>query len=249
MSTPFSAWPYPRWIAHRGAGRLAPENTLAAFQRGAKYGYRMFECDVKLSADGVPFLLHDSTLERTTNGRGTAGQQPWAELAALDAGSWYSSSFAGERLPSLAQIAAACLTHGWLLNIEIKPTPGSETLTGTVVANAAATLWANASIPPLLSSFQPLALQAARAEQPHLPRGLLLDTLPANWLQTAQQLGCSAVICQHQLWNAATVAQARSAGLKMLSYTVNDTASVQRLLALGTDGLITDQVDEFQPDP
>ena len=61
------AWPYPRWIAHRGAGKLAPENTLAAFRQGAQHGYRMFECDVKLSVDGVPFLLHDATLGRTTN--------------------------------------------------------------------------------------------------------------------------------------------------------------------------------------
>lgn len=68
-----SSWPYPHWIAHRGAGKLAPENTLAAFRLGAQHGYRMFECDAKLSADGVPFLLHDATLERTTNGRGTAG--------------------------------------------------------------------------------------------------------------------------------------------------------------------------------
>ena len=247
MSAQFSAWPYPRWIAHRGAGKLAPENTLAAFQRGASHGYRMFECDVKLSADGVPFLLHDSTLERTTNGSGTAGHQPWVELAALDAGSWHSSAFAGERLPSLAQIAGACLASGWLLNIEIKPTPGSETLTGTVVANAAATLWAEAAAPPLLSSFQPLALQAAQAAQPHLPRGLLLDTLPEDWLQTAQRLACSAVICQHRLWTPVTVAQAWSAGLKTLSYTVNDIASAQRLQSLGLDGLITDRVDDFAP--
>ncbi|HQC99297.1 MAG TPA: glycerophosphodiester phosphodiesterase family protein, partial [Aquabacterium sp.] len=67
-----SPWPYPFWIAHRGAGRLAPENTLAAFRLGARHGYRMFECDAKLSADGVVFLLHDSTLERTTSGQGTA---------------------------------------------------------------------------------------------------------------------------------------------------------------------------------
>ena len=60
-------WPYPRWIAHRGAGKLAPENTLAALRLGASHGWRMFECDVKLSADGEPFLLHDATLQRTTN--------------------------------------------------------------------------------------------------------------------------------------------------------------------------------------
>ena len=82
LSTP---WPYPRWVAHRGAGKLAPENTLAAFRLGAAHGYRAFECDVKLSADDLPFLLHDATLERTTDGSGTAGDQPWAALCQRDA--------------------------------------------------------------------------------------------------------------------------------------------------------------------
>ena len=71
MQTMENPWPYPRWIAHRGAGKLAPENTMSAFRLGAQYGYRMFECDAKLSADGVLFLLHDATLQRTTNGHGT----------------------------------------------------------------------------------------------------------------------------------------------------------------------------------
>nr|MDQ2734898.1 glycerophosphodiester phosphodiesterase [Pseudomonadota bacterium] len=82
-------WPYPRWIAHRGAGKLAPENTLAAFRVGASHGYRAFECDVKLSEDGVPFLLHDATLQRTTSGRGVAARLPWSELSRLDAGAWH----------------------------------------------------------------------------------------------------------------------------------------------------------------
>ena len=86
MSAPAAApWPYPFWIAHRGAGRLAPENTLAAFAVGHAHGYRMFECDARLSADGEVFLLHDDRLERTTDGRGEAVEQPWAALARLDA--------------------------------------------------------------------------------------------------------------------------------------------------------------------
>ena len=91
-----TAWPYPRWIAHRGAGKLAPENTLAAFKLGAQHGYRMFECDVKLSADSVLFLLHDDTLARTTNGTGDASGKTWHDLSQLDAGSWHSVAFAGE---------------------------------------------------------------------------------------------------------------------------------------------------------
>lgn len=243
-----SAWPYPRWIAHRGAGTLAPENTLAAFRLGAQHGYRMFECDVKLSADGVPFLLHDATLERTTNGQGTAGSLPWAALSQLDAGGWHSPAYAGEPLPTLRAIAAYCRANGLLLNIEIKPTPGTEAATGEAVARAAAALWQDAPVPPLLTSFQPAALAAARAAAPQLPRGLLLHTLPPPWLEVAQALQCVAVVCHHPLWQEQTVAQARAAGLHCLSYTVNEDSTAQALLDLGLDGLITDRVDHFRPD-
>ncbi len=225
MTTP---WPYPRWVAHRGAGKLAPENTLAAFRLGASHGYRMFECDAKLSADGVPFLMHDATLARTTNaaahGLASAigGDQPWRTLAQLDAGSWHSRAYAGEPLPTLENIARFCLKNDYLLNIEIKPTPGTERHTGEVVARDAARLWQGARVPPLLTSFQVEALKGAQMAAPTLPRGLLLDTLWPGWLPTALELGCVAIVCNHALWDPHTVAQARSAGLRTLSYTVND---------------------------
>lgn len=240
-------WPYPRWIAHRGAGKQAPENTLAAFRLGASHGYRMFECDVKLSADGVPFLMHDATLERTSNGHGTGGDQPWSALSRLDAGSWHSRAYAGEPLASLDNLARYCLHNGYFLNIEIKPTPDAESLTGQVVADAAARLWAGAAVPPLLTSFQPASLQAAQAAQPQLPRGLLLDSWKEGWLKTAQQLECVAVVCNHALWDAASVGIAQQAGLRTLSYTVNDEWAARRLLDLGTDGIITDRTDFFSP--
>ena len=240
-------WPYPFWIAHRGAGKLAPENTLAAFKLGASHGYRMFECDVKLSADGVPFLLHDATLERTTSGRGNAGESAWAKLSKLDAGSWHSPAFANEPLPTLDVIARYCIAGGYFLNIEIKPTPGQEAATGSAVAIAAAKLWPTHAVPPLLTSFAPDALEAAQAAQPQLPRGLLLDTLWTGWLQTALRLDCVAVVCHHLLWDTSSVTQAKSAGFRCLSYTVNDEASAQRLIDLGADGLITDRVDFFDP--
>jgi len=242
-----SAWPYPRWVAHRGAGKLAPENTLAAFRTGAAHGYRMFECDVKLSSDGVPFLLHDSLLERTTSGQGTAGAQSWQALSQLDAGSWHSRAFAGEPLPTLEAVSRFCQHNGYLLNIEIKPTPGTERQTGEVVAATAARLWQGQAVPPLLTSFQPEALQGALAAAPQLPRGLLLDTLWTGWLETARTLGCVAVVCNQALWDTASLTQAKSAGLRCLSYTVNDEWAAQRLLDLGVDGIITDRVDLFAP--
>ena len=248
-----TAWPDPRWIAHRGAGKLAPENTLAAFRYGAAHGFRMFECDVKLSADGVPFLMHDATLERTTSGQGTGGDLTWSALSKLDAGSWHSRAFAGEPLPSFENIARFCLRNGYFLNIEIKPTPdtasapGSERRTGEIVALEAQRLWAGQAVPPLLSSFRPESLAGARDIAPQLPRALLLDTLRNGWLAEAQQLGCVAVVCNHALWDDATVAQVHGAGMRALSYTVNDEWAAERLIALGTDGVITDRVDLFSP--
>src|ERR1700712_146168 len=124
-------WPYPFWIAHRGAGKRAPENTLAAFREGAAQGFRMFECDVKLSADEVPFLLHDSALERTTSGVGTAGGHPGARRSrpgarARDGGAaprrrarppraaapGTGGARGGEPLPTLAGIARFVLANG-----------------------------------------------------------------------------------------------------------------------------------------
>jgi glycerophosphoryl diester phosphodiesterase len=248
-------WPYPRWVAHRGAGKLAPENTLAAFRLGASHGYRMFECDVKLSADGIPFLMHDATLQRTTNalqqiGAGSSsigGDHLWSALSQLDAGSWHSRIYAGEPVPSFANIARYCQHNGYFLNIEIKPTPGLERLTGEIVAQHAARLWADAAVPPLLSSFETESLQAARDAQPSLPRGLLLDSLYKGWLETALTLDCAAVICNHNLWDKSSVTQAKSAGFRTLSYTVNDEWAAERLIDLGTDAIITDRVDLFSP--
>ena len=241
------AWPYPFWIAHRGAGRLAPENTLAAFRLGAEHGWRMFECDVKLSADGVPFLLHDTALDRTTSGHGTAGEQGWSALARLDAGGWHSRRYAGEPLPTLENLARWCLANGHQLDIEIKPTPGLEERTGRVVAELAAHLWQGATTPPLLTSFRPESLWGALQAAPQLPRGLLLDTLWDGCFGYAAQLRCAAIVCNHALWDAALVEQVHGMGMRALSYTVNDEWGAERLIALGTDGIVTDRIDLFSP--
>ena len=241
------AWPYPFWVAHRGAGKLAPENTLAAFRLGARHGYRMFECDAKLSADGTVFLLHDATLERTTDGQGAAGALGWAELSQLDAGSWHSRQYAGEPLCNLQALARFCLASGHALNIEIKPSPGTEYLTGQTVAVQAERLWAQAQRPPLLSSFQPESLAGALHSAPRLPRALLLDSWWEGWLQTATRLQCCAIVARHPLLDAQTLGEVRRAGLRCLSYTVNEAEQAQALQALGLDGIITDRVDLFAP--
>lgn len=242
------SWPMPFWIAHRGAGRLAPENTLAAFREGARHGYRAFECDVKLSADGVPFLLHDATLDRTTALRGRAADHDWSALSRLDAGRWHGRTYAGEPLPSLAAVAGFVRANHFALNIEIKPTPGDEQRTGAVVGQEVLSLWGEqATESVLFSSFQPDALRGARETAPTVPRGLLLDKLQPGWLALAEDLGCRAVITHYALVDADVVQQLHHRGWKALVYTVNDAASAQWLIANGVDGIITDAVDRFSP--
>jgi glycerophosphoryl diester phosphodiesterase len=240
-------WPYPLWIAHRGAGKLAPENTLAAFRVGAAHGWRAFECDVKLSADGVPFLLHDATLERTTPERGVAGERPWSELSRLDAGGWHSRAYAGEPIPSLDAVARFLRRNAFALDLEIKPTPGVEHATGWAVAEAVRRLWAGDALPPLLSSFRPDALQGAREGAPELARALLVDTPWDGWFEMARSLDCAAVITNHDWMDAAVIERLHAAGLRALCYTVNDPQRARQLLGLGIDGLITDAVDVFAP--
>ncbi|PLP97401.1 glycerophosphodiester phosphodiesterase [Cupriavidus pauculus] len=242
-------WPYPRHIAHRGAGKLAPENTLAAFRHGASFGYRMFEFDVKLSGDGKPVLMHDATLDRTTSGHGRVDALTLGEIAALDAGSWHSPAFAGEPVPTLAAIARYTQANGYLVNIEIKPVPGDEYRTGAAVALDALSLWKGAAVPPLLSSFSEVALEAARLAASGLPRALLLDKLPADWLDRLRRLDCVALDSNHRELDADVIAAAHAAGFKVLCYTVNDPSRAQDLLSWGLDGLITDAVDQIAPQP
>jgi glycerophosphoryl diester phosphodiesterase len=222
---------------------MAPENTLAAFRLGAQHGFKAFECDVKISADGVAFLLHDAELDRTTGEAGIAEDKTWAELSRLDAGRWHSAQHAGEPIPRLSDIARFCVESGSDLNIEIKPTPGREAHTGECVAAEAARLWRGQAKTPLLSSFSVSALEAARSAASHLPRALLLDERVPGWFERALALGCRAIVMDHPLLDAETVAQLHADGLFVMSYTVNDAAVAARLLRWGVDGLITDVMD------
>jgi glycerophosphoryl diester phosphodiesterase len=240
-------WPYPFWIAHRGAGKLAPENTMAAFERGHSLGWRMAECDVTLSADDVPFLLHDPSLERTTNGRGAAALQPWSALQLLDAGRWHGERYAGERLLSLESLAAWALRAPMAMNLEIKPGPGREADTGRVVARMAAELWRDAPVAPLLSSFEVSALEAASEAAAHLPRALLLQRPARGWTRIAARLRCVAVVFDQRRLDAATIAAGHAQGLRVLTYTVNDAARARQLQREGVDGIISDALDRLGP--
>lgn len=241
-------WPYPSLIAHRGAGRHAPENTLAAFRLGARHGFKMMEYDVKLSRDGVALLLHDDTLDRTSNAHGNAADLTWAELAAVDAGSWHGADYAGEPIPALHAIAAFTQAHGICSNIEIKPHTGLEAETGKQVARLARKLWADAALPPLLSSFSETALQAALQEAPELPRALLIEKeVPPDWHDRAQRLECCGLNLNHRYTTQTLVDQIRKAGYTLAIWTVNDSARARELLDWGCDAIVTDEILAMAP--
>lgn len=246
--TPTSA-STPFWFAHRGGGSAAPENTMAAFRAGLQAGFRAFECDVKRSGDGVLWLLHDDTLDRTTDARGPATAWRWESLQCLDAGSWHGKRFAGEPPASLDQVLAFAAQHRVLLNLEIKPCPQQDAETGAAVAHAAATWSArhDAAPRPFLSSFSVAALQAARAALDaagsNLPLALLTEVWDVGVLPQAAALRAQAV---HTDWRQITLEMAaavHAAGLQLRAYTVNRADSARRLRDIGVDGVFTDRLD------
>ena len=188
-------WPYPKIVAHRGGGSLAPENTLAAINCGLIHGFRAIEFDVMLSRDDIPVLMHDPQFGRTVRGSGSVPSSSAAELGAMDAGSWFGGAFAGEPVPTYAQVVAFCKAHGVWMNVEIKPAEGFERRTGQLVAALTRTLFApeisaaaalaagaaDARALPLFSSFSFDALIAARDAAPEIPRGYLVEAIPPDW--------------------------------------------------------------------
>ena len=243
-------WPYPRVIAHRGGGTLAPENTLAAVKEGMHRGFRAIEFDVMLARDGVPVVMHDPYLGRTLAGSGHIPDYDSTELAAMDAGSWYSAAYAGEPVPYFVAFAEFCKANGIWMNIEIKPVPGHEAVTGAAVARIAATLFAaelGTPAAPLLSSFSMEALVAAQTAAPGVARACLFDELPPDWQAHTRALGAVAIHTNHQHLTQASAETIKAAGLGLLCYTVNRPARARELLSWGVDALCTDRLDLIGP--
>jgi glycerophosphoryl diester phosphodiesterase len=223
LSVSFDQWPYLAVCAHRGAGKFAPENTLEAFEYGASLGHRMFEFDVKLSADDISFLLHDDTLDRTTSGVGSAASFSMLELEQMDAG--VVPAQAGGHFQ---------ISEGHTIRL-----PRFNAIAQGLPATSLPL------VPPLLSSFSEVALAAARDAVPELPRALLLDSLPVDWLAKCQALEVVAVDTNFRVLTPEVIATAKAHKLRVVSYTINDPDVLQRLRAAGLDCAITDRVDLF----
>lgn len=241
-----SDWPYPKLFAHRGGGVLAPENTLAGMRTAAKQKYQAVEFDVKLAACGTLIVMHDDTLNRTTNGDGLVAATRYEDIAKLDAGTWHSAEFTGERVPTFIALAELCIELGLLCNVEIKPNEGQERETGEAIALACRKIWQDKKYLPLLTSFSYDALLAAKAIAPEFPRGILFEYLPADWKAQAEQVECVSVNCNHAHVNADQIQSIRGAGYRMICYNVNDVAKARKLFAWGVDGIFTDNLVEMK---
>ncbi|AYH42374.1 glycerophosphodiester phosphodiesterase [Azoarcus sp. DN11] len=240
-------FPLPAVLAHRCGGRLAPENTLAGLAATAETGCGGVEFDVMLSGSGSPVLIHDETLERTTDGRGPVAHTSDDVLFALDAGTWFDARFAGEPVPCLDLAAARCQALGLAVNLEIKPSHGTDTETAERVVRRARTLWAAEPGAVLLSSFSERGLEVAASVAPALRRGLLVGAVPADWLARCRRLRAAALHVDHRHLDADRIAAVREAGLWVVTYTVNDPERAARLFEWGVDCVITDRPDVVRP--
>jgi glycerophosphoryl diester phosphodiesterase len=234
----------PRLIGHRGAAAVAPENTIASIRRASQLGASWVEFDVKLTREGVPILMHDDRLERTTSGRGCVADHTLAAIRELDAGAWFAPAFAGEAVPTFEDALAACAELGLGINVEIKPCPGREEETAHAALDVLRTHWAADRSRPLISSFAHLCLAVAREQAPDLPRGYLCSRLPRDWTAELERYGCATLHADHRRIRGAQLAELRAAGVPVLLYTVNDPRRVQKLLELGVTAVFTDRVGE-----
>jgi glycerophosphoryl diester phosphodiesterase len=251
-------WPYPKIIAHRGGGNLAPENTLAAMRCGLAHGFRAVEFDVMLARDDVPVVMHDPQFGRTVKGQGNVFDASAPELAAMDAGSWFGPAFAGEPVPTYEQVLQFCLQHGIWMNVEIKPAPGFEQQTGRVVGELTQRLFAaqiaahqpgtNDASLPLFSSFSFEAVLAARDAAPGIPRGWLSTAIPRDWRQRLEQLDAVALHTNHAKLSAPQAAAVKQAGYGLMCYTVNDPDRAREIMGWGVDAFCTDRIDLIGPD-
>ncbi len=239
----------PRVIGHRGCAGAAPENTLAALHRARELGCAWVEFDVRIAADGTAVLMHDATVDRTTDGRGAVADKTAAELAALDAGAWFGPGFAGEPPPTLEDALVHCARLGLGADIEIKADrrgPGRDRDAAVgAVARAIATSGAGDRVALLISSFDGELIAAARRLLPRLPRMLAVMAPNSAALATARRLGCDAMACDAGRARAHDVGRVRAAGLAMAAFTVNDEALARSLYAIGVNAIFSDHPDRI----
>ena len=240
MSVPLQL---PLVMGHRGAASYAPENTLASFIEAKKRGAPWVEFDVKLTRDGVPVVMHDANLRRTTGLDKAVALIDFAELRSLRAGAWFAPRFADQRVPSFAETIALLARLGLGATVEIKPCRGREVETAQAVVAMLDAYWPRTMPAPLLASFQDRSLEAAQAAGAHWPRALIVDRLAMGW--QARVAAVNAVALNVDGWRLKSwqAARIKAAGLQLGVWTIDEPARARLLRAWGADCVITDAPD------
>ena len=241
-------WSYPRLVAHRAGGTLAPENTLSGFELAERLGCRMVEIDAMLTRDGVLILSHDEQLGRAIAGEGRVADRTYCEMSRLDAGVRFGRQFKGEPVCRLDRAIEWSIAHGMQMNIEIKPCSGEEESTAREVARLVTRYYDGVRVPlPLISSFSVESLRQIQDCASELPRAILFDSLPDDWERLARSLDVVAVHPNYRLVSGEMVRTAHANGWGVMCYTVDDEKTASELLAMGVDAVCTNRMDLLQP--
>lgn len=236
---------HPPVIAHRGASGYAPENTLSAFTKAAQLGVKWIEFDVMLTADNIPVIFHDESLERTTNDHGLIADRSYAYLQTVDAGRWFDPIYSYEKIPSLRQVLQFLENTHLSANIEIKAPHGhEEALVTRVLAEVSPYLTAK-NFTFLFSSFSIDALHCLRKYSPDCYLGLLMHEWLPNWKMLCKSLNCVSVHVNQEILNERRVHEIKATDRALLSYTVNVPERAQELFSYGVDAVFTDVPDKI----
>jgi glycerophosphoryl diester phosphodiesterase len=230
----------PIVVGHRGAPAYAPENTLASFRRALELGADMVECDVHLTADGTPIVIHDETLDRTSDGCGPVDRAQRADVRRLDAGAWFDPSFAGERIPTLDELLDWA-SGRVAVAIELKgvPYPHPQLVELTVAALRRHAMLDRAA----LIAFDHPSLAEARRIDPNVTCGVLYACRPVDAPALAHAVGAEALLPEWSFVVAEDVAHAHAAGLVVQPWESSDAQVITSLLAAGVDGVASDRPD------
>ena len=234
----------PQVIGHRGAAAYAPENTLEGIHTAADMGVEWVELDVKLTKDDVPILFHDDALDRTTNGHGLIAETTYEDLKQLEAGSWFSDSFTGIKIPTLVEAIDALVSRNLGLNLEIKPCAGREKDTAEIALDILSQYWDDHDR-LLISSFEHVSLEAAQDVAADWARGLLLggDEISDNWLEIADYLNVKTVNFGTKLVTDEIINAALEQDYTPLVYTVNDPTEARQYQSMGVKTVFSDEPD------
>lgn len=224
--------------SHRGGGAAAPENTLPAISAALADGFDYVEVDIVLTADGHPVLMHDATVDRTTDGHGQIAALTLDEVRALDAGSWFDPAYAGTQVPTYAEFLDLLSSTSQRAIVELKGRWDAASVDAVVAETAARDLERRVA----LSSFDARTLAMATAASEVVPRLLILKHLPEDVVRAAAQAGARGIVVSRKavLATPEIVDEAHAAGLRVVVYTLNEDSQWDEVTALGVDGIVTD---------